>query len=315
MKCGWAILLAVVVTFILTILITLILAWLFFSFYLKILERRAMNNYNQIVAQTCESASLIPYVGPVVVPTLRTRYEVSLALPLMQVCANVGISNCPNIGILPPPPPFTNFQQLQGPNPSGGAIHNFGYIFWNTNTAMFVFTGTFFFDEWQDDFNTKQVAPTTLNNYAPGVLVHGGFYGVYSVVRPALVAWYNANPGPANTLIITGHSLGGAVATICGYDFALVNSRIVTYTFAAPRSGNSLYADIYNDNLPNALRVNNTEDIIPALPPSTWQDQTYEHVGNNVPFTVALSSLAENHNDAYLNYLPTCFPNSAPCPL
>lgn len=190
--------------------------------------------------------------------------------------------------------------------------------------------------EWEADIDYAQVAPTVLNGYKDGVLVHEGFYNIYKSIRDILWTWWNKNSYWVKTLYITGHSLGGALSTICAYDFAEVfldrecginacNSRKcnpnivdecgdeclimnlpIHYSFAAPRSGNSLYAQTFNERLPTSIRVNNSEDAVPQLPPASWLGYNYEHTGNNLPFTISLASLSEDHIQAYSQHLPEC---------
>lgn len=78
-------------------------------------------------------------------------------------------------------------------------------------------------------------------------------------------------------LFITGHSLGGALATVLGLYLAdtvgnWAGAAVVSlksYTFASPTIGNQAYADYYNGRsaLPNtswqAFRVLNEQDVVP----------------------------------------------------
>lgn len=271
----------------------------------------------------------------------------------MDISTNVSISNCSNILPIPDPPGFTHQLRIEGLEPINGDKLMFAYIFWNRHLrhAAIAFTGTEFISEWQSDFEFEQVPPVVLNGYKEGVLVHSGFYEIYVAIRDQLWNWWNdkqkseevAPKDWVRTLYITGHSLGGALSTICGYDFAEVfldrdcnisaacNSRTCTpdipnecgdlciarslpvhYSFAAPRSGNTVYASTFNQRLPTSIRINNTEDVIPQLPPATWEDYTYEQTGGSVPFTISLGSLREDHIQAYYYHLPEC-PQVARC--
>ena len=62
----------------------------------------------------------------------------------------------------------------------------------------------------------------------------------------------------------TGHSLGGAMATLAAYDIrtglqaiAMSNIEVVCYTFAAPRTGNHAFARDYNATIPDTWSVIN----------------------------------------------------------
>ena len=81
-------------------------------------------------------------------------------------------------------------------------------------------------------------------------------------------------------VIITGHSLGGAIATLAAAEMELVNassrynvSRV--YTFGSPRVGNAKFATWYNNNtMSESYRVVHNKDIVPHLP---FIDQGYHH--------------------------------------
>ncbi|GMT11357.1 hypothetical protein PFISCL1PPCAC_2654, partial [Pristionchus fissidentatus] len=88
----------------------------------------------------------------------------------------------------------------------------------------------------------------------------------------ALVAKY-----PSYTVWITGHSLGGALASMAAAHISTNNlatkENIVLYTFGQPRTGDQKYADIH-DNLVTAFRVTHSKDIVAHIPP---QFMNYEH--------------------------------------
>ncbi len=78
---------------------------------------------------------------------------------------------------------------------------------------------------------------------------------------------------------VTGHSLGGALATIAAMDIAekdKLRTLINLYTFASPRVGDNEFADKFNqftsgDNKKiKAFRFANSEDIVPKVPFPVW---------------------------------------------
>jgi hypothetical protein len=100
-------------------------------------------------------------------------------------------------------------------------------------------------------------------------------------------------------LLITGHSLGGALATILGLYLAdtvgewagtASSIRLTSYTFAAPTSGNQAYAAYYDARSHltsiswHALRVFNEQDLVPFA----YADLG-EFVDSGVPFSPLLS--------------------------
>jgi len=293
-----------------------ILVYTFFYLYINYLRNRFIQEFNSHLNEFCQNLGTVVYRSQVSIPYQNGVYEKSLALALLDIAFNVSNSNCQNILPLPNPPKFTQQLRIEGVQPISGDIVMFAYIFWDQTLqhACIAFTGTKFISEWQSDFQFEQVAPTVLNGYENGVLVHMGIYNIYLSIRDKLWNWWKSNQSWVKTLYITGHSLGGGLSTICSYDFAKVftNNFPVHYSFAAPRTGNPDYAQLFNDRLPTSIRVNNTEDLIPQLPLAQQKSYTYEQTGGNAPFTVSLGSLEENHIQAYQNYLPIC-PESVSC--
>jgi hypothetical protein len=77
--------------------------------------------------------------------------------------------------------------------------------------------------------------------------------------------------GTGGQLLVTGHSLGGALATLGAawlYDqlprTGQVSSPVITpYSFAAPTVGNQQFATYYDSTFPNSYRGVNTQDVVP----------------------------------------------------
>nr|KAJ0204325.1 hypothetical protein LSAT_V11C500278320 [Lactuca sativa] len=60
-------------------------------------------------------------------------------------------------------------------------------------------------------------------------------------------------------IMVTGHSMGGAMAAFCGLDLAVM-------TFGQPRIGNAAFASYYSEVVPNTFRVTHEHDLVPHLP-------------------------------------------------
>ncbi len=74
---------------------------------------------------------------------------------------------------------------------------------------------------------------------------------------------------------ITGHSLGGALATLSGRDLPNKFQPHAIFTFGAPRVGNPAFSDNYDRT--NHQFVNE-DDIVPHLPTKGLITK-YQHVG------------------------------------
>jgi len=121
-----------------------------------------------------------------------------------------------------------------------------------------------------DIFTDLRAAKTT---FQPG-RVHAGFFGAYRSILDSIVA----SVGPEQKVIISGHSLGGAIAMLTA--FALQSQIAFVYTFGQPRVGNGSFARAYNALLgESTFRLVNDRDPVPRIP---WMFGTYRHAGREV---------------------------------
>ncbi|KAI8897719.1 Alpha/Beta hydrolase protein, partial [Globomyces pollinis-pini] len=116
-------------------------------------------------------------------------------------------------------------------------------------------------------------------------IVHAGFEDVYAGLRikiqPTLKTLVDKYPD--FEIIFTGHSLGGAIATMAAVDFIELYgyeyaSRISLYTYGQPRIGNKEWAD-YVQNLPfmqRSYRIQHFGDPAVQIP---FQKMGYFHSG------------------------------------
>ncbi len=128
---------------------------------------------------------------------------------------------------------------------------------------VLVFRGTSKFQDWLANLNAPAV-----RWWGKGI-VHKGFMEafvkIWEVVAPVLQDIH----GP---VFYTGHSLGGALATLT----ASLRAPRALYTFGSPRVGNRTFAESMEHV--QAYRVVNRQDVVPTLPlPGGPLD--YCHVG------------------------------------
>jgi triacylglycerol lipase len=116
--------------------------------------------------------------------------------------------------------------------------------------------------------------------------VHAGFLDAFSEVEPLLMIKLRELEGSGVPIWITGHSLGGALATLMaarvlraedeGLDVRLRG----VYTFGSPRVGNAAFASKFEAELRahgvSAIRVRNDDDPVTAIPDTMLG---YAHVG------------------------------------
>lgn len=172
----------------------------------------------------------------------------------------------------------------------------------NSNDIFVVFRGTKQFIEWFKDVNIQLVSyrDSTVKDQEKKVLVEvnweiaegvtqedqssvnipnidgnfghvtAGFRGIYISLRQQLIAALKQRPADSR-IFVTGHSLGGALATLAIPDI-LKNThfkdhqKIVLYTFASPRCGDRQFATSFQKMLVKHWRIANTEDFVTMLP-------------------------------------------------
>ena len=96
-------------------------------------------------------------------------------------------------------------------------------------------------------------------------------------------------------LLLTGHSLGGAVATIVGQrliDFGFDPDRLQVITFGAPAVGNKAFKQMYGDRL-DLIRVTNSEDPVPLTLQAVLRN--YRQFGEEVRFRIPRTFNNMNH--------------------
>ena len=72
---------------------------------------------------------------------------------------------------------------------------------------------------------------------------------------------------PTAQIIVTGHSLGGALGMVSGIELQLKYNKVAeVYVFGAPRIGNVDLAHFINIKIPTTFRVIHNKDIVPHLP-------------------------------------------------
>lgn len=160
--------------------------------------------------------------------------------------------------------------------------------FWNPDTSTFGYFGydlkhdhhVLSFEGTQDvnDFIIDlQIAKLIPYKSHPTAKVHSGFWKAYKSISSELFPLLKG----IDHLVITGHSLGAGISTICALDIVeeLSIQNITITTFGSPRVGNNDYAELFNQNVPNSFRVTHGQDPVVHLPPVLLG---FEHVSNEI---------------------------------
>lgn len=184
-------------------------------------------------------------------------------------------------------------------NQSEKAKDRFGFVISNDNCSIIAFRGSSTSVDWIHDFIAQQVEFPFVKNIGA---THKGFTEMYSLLRASLFELI-AELDHEKPLYITGHSLGGALATLAAIDIMCNSSmtNVSVYTFASPRVGDPIFAKHYNYIVPVHWRFQNKHDIVPHLPTlvyysaQTEQSYFYLHVKGEVIRKFKLSSVSANH--------------------
>ncbi|XP_004296800.1 PREDICTED: lipase-like [Fragaria vesca subsp. vesca] len=168
------------------------------------------------------------------------------------------------------------------------------------NAIIIAFRGTqeHSIQNWIEDLFWKQ-----LDIDYPGMpdsRVHHGFYSAYhnTTIRPGIlnaVARAKEFYGDIG-IIVTGHSMGGAMASFCALDLR-VNQKeknVQVMTFGQPRIGNAVFATFYSKLVPDTIRITNGNDVVPHLPPyyTYFPQKTYHHFPREVwLYNIGMGSL------------------------
>jgi triacylglycerol lipase len=145
-----------------------------------------------------------------------------------------------------------------------GQFH--GFVGFLDPVILLVLRGTQNLDNWLTDADTPLVSRAPY----PG-RVHLGFARAVDQVWPEVRKLLAALP--KRPVWVTGHSLGGALATLAALRLVQDGYEVRgVYTYGSPRVGNRFFHSFYNQT--NYRFVNN-DDVVPHLP-FRW---CYKHVG------------------------------------
>eukprot|EP01062_Namystynia_karyoxenos_P032295 TRINITY_DN2381_c1_g1_i1.p1 TRINITY_DN2381_c1_g1~~TRINITY_DN2381_c1_g1_i1.p1 ORF type:complete len:2758 (+),score=710.66 TRINITY_DN2381_c1_g1_i1:89-8275(+) len=124
--------------------------------------------------------------------------------------------------------------------------------------------------------------------------VHAGFMHAWKLLEPAVLHEVRRecpadDPRP---LYVTGHSLGGALATLAAfsiswkmYGWAPGNEplkEVRCYTFGCPMAGNLAFTAIYEQAVPESFMVAVDGDPVPQIPCCLCTCTSYRHAGTYV---------------------------------
>jgi hypothetical protein len=197
----------------------------------------------------------------------------------------------------------------------------------SSKNVVVVFRGTKRFIEWFKDANVQLVSYKdgmargqrvkaiwdiaegfSENSSDEAILTNGdfgyvtaGFRGIYISLREQMMKALQRCPADSH-IFVTGHSLGGALATMAIPDIlssTVFNNpeKIELYTFASPRCGDREFASGFKELRVPHWRIANTEDFVTMLPFPTGNIFAIDSGGEDaVPDATGGGVTGENKN-------------------
>ncbi|KAI8959102.1 alpha/beta-hydrolase [Daldinia sp. FL1419] len=104
---------------------------------------------------------------------------------------------------------------------------------------------------------------------ADDCLIHSGFLASWKEIEDDLLDGVSEakKANPSYKIIFTGHSLGGAVATVAAGYARDQGYELDLYTYGSPRVGNQAFVDFVTAQPGGEFRVTHLDDPVPRLPP------------------------------------------------
>ena len=197
------------------------------------------------------------------------------------------------------------------------------YIIGDDNTWILAFRGTEpkKIKDWITDFDAKQIG-------GPTGKVHEGFFVALSYIWSDLWNILKEERG-FRSLWVTGHSLGGALATLAVAKLRQERGHPVNglYTFGQPRVGDEEFSTHFNQDFgAYTYRFVNNNDVVPRVPTRlmnyrdigtfkyfdqygkisdkiTWDQILLKRVGERIEDILGLDEFKDHGMDNYLRNL------------
>ncbi len=144
------------------------------------------------------------------------------------------------------------------------------FVATSPDLVLISFRGTESRGDWLHNVNL----PWRTRSYG---VVHRGFLGAFQAVESRLRSALLSSEG--KRVILTGHSLGGAIATVMAAEWQGFLAPAMVVTFGQPAVGKGAFRMFYQQYYAGKFfRFVNDDDIVPRVPPG------YEHVGRLLHF-------------------------------
>ncbi len=170
-----------------------------------------------------------------------------------------------------------------------------GYVVGDEEKIIIAFRGTKETLDWAANSKLFQETWTATRKIGK---VHIGFYQAFTSVCSKMEDYIKLLRTNDQPIWVTGHSLGGALATLAAAHIELqMSNEFETaggYTFGQPRVGNDDFADAFDERLKGRFfRIMNKNDVVCVIPPKIFTQPSkiaipkpirYKHLGTPVFF-------------------------------
>lgn len=193
----------------------------------------------------------------------------------------------------------------------GSEKDSFGYVAVNEHQRRIIvsFRGSTSINDWVHDLQFIRTSSGVANAPA-GASVHGGFLKAWKTISVGILSQLTVliNKYPDYAILVTGHSLGGAIGVLCSMQLLSTGivpvSKLELFTVNQPRVGNSVWNSWVESFIARGMRyirVTNMNDLVSHLPFSSWG---FLHSGTEVWITsgktlVCKSEESDCANSAY----------------
>lgn len=174
------------------------------------------------------------------------------------------------------------------------------FMFKTDQFIVLAFRGSQELKDWRTNFSTRlkqfsiktTMEPLEEDWTPPRGQVHRGFQAAWNSVEDQVlqqIEKWNVGRSAQMPLLLTGHSLGGALATVSAASLIKRKFNIQgVYTFGQPRVGDWIFATEISSLLKGKVfRFVNNNDIVPHIPPPylPWNPfRLYVHLGQMLYF-------------------------------
>jgi len=142
------------------------------------------------------------------------------------------------------------------------------------------FRGSINIQNWIDNIHVSQIQPYDDIN----ISVEKGFYNLFTNLKTDVIKEINdiSTEYKTNNLLITGHSLGGALSTLLAFELLYVENtdmNIKLITFGSPRVGNEYFVSTFNKLPIYSNRITHHYDMVPHIPQEFLK---YVHISQEI---------------------------------